>query len=218
MHAWQLLLLITSLPAETSGIRPGRSAAWLGPTVATAMHCKSFNSFGGQSHGTINICEGIIAQLTIGNFNYYTICNLAVIMGGGGGKTAHAWLQMHVQQPFLAPWGNSKLLAVRCGVKGTTHVEKSEPTQLFFTWHDSTRLKNAVHLPKMPAPGPTLAGWGGWGLLVARWWVAHGPPQAKLGPRATPWPQLGFGPCTGKNAVQLPKNPATRAVLAGPSS
>ena len=55
-------------------------------------------------------------------------------------------------------------------------------------------------------------------ILVARWWVAHGPPQAKLGPRATPWPQLGFGPCTGKNAVQLPKNPATRAVLAGPSS
>ena len=79
-----------------------------------------------------------------------------------------AWLQMHVQQPFLAPWGNSKLLAARCGVRGTTHVEKSGPAQLFFTWHDSTRLKNAVHLPKMPAPGPTLAGWGGWGLLVAR--------------------------------------------------
>ena len=80
-----------------------------------------------------------------------------------------------------------------------------------------TRLKNAVHLPKMPAPGPTLAGWGGWGLLVARWWIAHGPPQAKLGPRATLWPQLDFGPCTGKNAVQLPKNPAARPVLAGPS-
>ena len=83
VHAWHLLLLTTSLPAETSGNRPGRSAAWLGPTAATAMHCKSFNSFGGQSHGTINICQCIIASLAIGNFIYVQISNFALVMGAG---------------------------------------------------------------------------------------------------------------------------------------
>ena len=125
---------------------------------------------------------------------------------------------MHVQQPLVAPGGNSQLPGARSGVRGTTHVEKSRLAQLFFTWHDSTklkRLKNAVHLPKMPAPGPTLAGWGGWGLLAARWWVGHGPPQAGLGHGATGWPKPGFGPCTGKNAVRLPKSPAPGPILTG---
>ena len=51
--------------------------------------------------------------------------------------------------------------------------------------------------------------------MVARWWVGHGPPRAGLGPRATNWPELDFGPCTGKNAVRLPKSPAPGPILTG---
>ena len=130
---------------------------------------------------------------------------------------------MHVQQPFLAPGGNSQLPAARCGVGGTTHVEKSGLAQLFFTWHDSTRLKKAEKCSAFAKNASTRAnigqlGWlGAFACPLVSW--ARAPP-GWAGPRghSLAIESLALGPALAKNAVHQPKTPAAGPMLAGPSS
>ena len=136
------------------------------------------------------------------------------MLRGVGGKTAHAWPKMHVQQPFLAAWGNSKLPAARCGVRGTTRVEKSEPAQLFFTWHDSTKLKKAGKCSAFAKNASTRANIGRLGWLGAFGCPMMGCARAPPGwarPRGHGLAKAWFWALHRQKHSAFAKKPSTRA-------
>ena len=121
---------------------------------------------------------------------------------------------MHVQQPFLAPGGNSQLPAARCGVRGATHVEKPGLAHLFFTWHDGTRLKKAEKCSAFAKNASTRAnigqlGWlGAFACPLVSW--ARAPP-GRAGPRGHSLARAWLWAPHRQKHSALAKNPCGRA-------